>query len=449
MISEQGWARVRGVVRRRKRAILLTTGLGLCAAVPLWWSFAPGYRAAAVVRALESQPSHDYVSPTVAEQVGERLKTLRVAAMARPLLAEVAADLGLPAQRRRSVDEVVDDLRAGLEVKVEGEDTFLLTYQDRDAARAQAVVNRVAARFVERQVRRREQVAAATEHALAAEVADLRPRLSELEGGVRGFKLAHYGSLPEQQEENLRTLDQTTLELNIHSTNLDLSRERRRQLLAGVVSPLRHQEELIAATLHEARSRYTPDHPEVRRIAAEHAAVRAQRLADEKAAHDPAQNPELASVERDIQRSEATVAALRDQQTAVRTRVAGTARNAEELARMSIDLEVVKAKYQAALGRLHEASLSASVERGLRGLRFDLVEPSPLPRPMARPQRAFWGLGAALLALGLGLGVGFLRDLSDTALYAPEEVAATLPDRPPPVLACIPDLDLAPKGDAS
>ena len=64
---------------------------------------------------------------------------------------------------------------------------------------------------------------------------------------MREFKTKHYGALPEQQESNLRTLDQTTMEVNIQSTNLDMDQERRRQLLAAAMSPLRHQEETLAA----------------------------------------------------------------------------------------------------------------------------------------------------------------------------------------------------------
>lgn len=436
MISEQGWARVRGVARRRKRAILVTAAVALAVAAPLGYRAAPGYRAQAVVRALESQPSHEYVAPTVAEPMGERLKTLRVAAMARPLLAEAANDLGLGA-----TDEVVDGLRARMEVKVEGEDTFLLSYEDRDPGRAQAVVNRVAARFIAHEVGRRAAIAAATERALDGEVAALRPALSRLEAAVRDFKRAHYGSLPEQEEENLRTLDQTTLEIDIQAQNLDVEREHRRQLLAAATSPLRHQEDLLATALAEARTRYTADHPEVRRIAGELASLRGERIADERASQSGAGNPELASSEENLRRTAATLGRLRDRQAEVRARVAATAKSGEALTRMATDLDVVKAKYQAALGRLHEASLAAAVEKYLAPFRYELVESASRPRAAAAPQRAFFALAALALALALGLAVGFALDLADTSIHSPQEIAAALsPDAASPVLACVPDL---------
>ena len=89
-----------------------------------------------------------------------------------------------------------------------------------------------------------------------------KPQLDEADKAVREFKIEHYGSLPEQQEGNLRTLDQTTMELNIQSTNLDMDQERRRALLAAALSPLRHHEETLAGAAlrgaHQVHRRTTP-----------------------------------------------------------------------------------------------------------------------------------------------------------------------------------------------
>src|SRR5262249_42332184 len=148
----------------------------------------------------------------------------------------------LPRALHTSRDAVVEAMRSRMEVKLEGDDTFLLTYEDGDAARARAVANGVAAHFVDHAVEQRMQAARATRAALVEELERLRPELARRERVVREFKMAHYGSLPEQQEENLRTLDQTTMEINIQSTNLDTSEERRRQLLLGAASALRAQE---------------------------------------------------------------------------------------------------------------------------------------------------------------------------------------------------------------
>ncbi len=445
MSIEQGWARAVGVIRRRRGPILLGAGVTLALATLVVWRLDPAYRASAVVRVLESQPSKDYVPPTVAEQIGERLKTLRLAVMSRPLLTQVAEELGLPGKLGRPLAAVVDGMRARMEVKVEGEDTFLVSYEDADAERARAVVDRLAARFVDDQVARREAIAAASVQALDDEVRALGPELSRVQTSVRDFKISHAGSLPEQLESNLRTLDETTLEVNIQATNLDLEHDRRRQLLASAMSPLRHQEDLLQTALHEARLRYTADHPEVRRVETELSLLQGRRAVEEQALRSSAgTSPELASLDGEIRHTEAAITGLRARQDEARRRIAETAENGQALDGLMVGLEVVRGKYQAALGKLHDAELARTVERRLRGLRYQLVEGAALPRAAAHPNKPLWEAGGLVLAALIGLGIGFALDRRDSSIHGPAELAGIAEGLP--VLACVPTVESGDEG---
>lgn len=443
-MNEIGMAKIRGVLRRRKIPIIATAigVLGVTAA--LISQVEPGYKATAVIRAAEVQPAKEYVAPTVAEQMGERLKSLRLAVMARPIVTEAAQQLGLIHDPKKT-DAVVDDLKSRMDVHVEGEDTFVLTYADRQPEKAKAVANAVATLFMQRHVEERELAANATVKAFQREVDALRPQLEAADQAVRAFKAAHYGALPEQQDANLRTLDQTTMEINIQSTNLDLDRERRRQLLAAAMSPLRHNEEVLATQLYDARTRYTDDNPEVKRIKAEYDRVHAQRVEDEKGldARLRSNNPELVALDGEIGRTAAMLSALRKRQAEVRKRVEATAKNGEGLAALQSSYDSLKDKYNATLSHLRDAQLAAGLEKGLAALRFDLVERASLPSQAVSPNRALLALGALLLALALGMGVGFALDANDSAVREPEQLrdlAATTP-----ILAVIPKVDL-PKG---
>ena len=152
-MNELGIAKVRGVFRRRKIPIIATMVGVLGVAAALIYQVEPGYKAAAVIRAAEVQPAKEYVAPTVAEQIGERLKSLRLAVMARPIVAEAVQQLDLV--HGKKIDDVVDDVKLRMDVKVEGDDTFLLTYSDPNPERARAVVNKVADLFMKHQVDRR------------------------------------------------------------------------------------------------------------------------------------------------------------------------------------------------------------------------------------------------------------------------------------------------------
>src|SRR6476661_3481648 len=119
-MNELGIAKLRGVVRRRKIPILaaMVGVLGIGAAIIS--QVEPGYKASAVIRAGEVQPAKEYVAPTVAEQMGERLKSLRLAVMARPIVLEAANSLGLIRDPKKA-EEIVDDIKTRMDVKVEGE----------------------------------------------------------------------------------------------------------------------------------------------------------------------------------------------------------------------------------------------------------------------------------------------------------------------------------------
>ena len=442
-MNELGFAKVRGVFRRRKIPIIATMVGVLGVSAALIYQVEPGYKAAAVIRAAEVQPAKEYVAPTVAEQIGERLKSLRLSVMARPIVTEAVQQLDLV--HGKKIDDVVDDVKTRMDVKVEGEDTFLLTYADPNPERARAVVNKVAELFMKHQVEHREEVASATVTAFKGELESLKPQLDVADKQLREFKGKHYGALPEQQEGNLRTLDQTTMEINIQSTNLDMDQERRRALLASSMSPLRHQEENLSAGLYEARTKYTEDNPEVKRIQAELNRVHNQRLEDERGLNDHLRrnNPELAALEGDIGRTKAMLAGLRSRQSDVRGRVDATAHNGQDLAMLQANYDGLKDKYNMTLSHIRDAELSASLEKGLAAMRFDLVESASVPQHPMSPNRPLLGLGAILLALALGLGMGFALDANDTSVRDPEQlrdIAATTP-----ILAIIPRVDM-PKG---
>lgn len=438
-MNELGIRRLRGVLRRRRVAVIATFIGVFAVSMSAILLMDRSYKASAILRAAEVQPAKEYVAPTVAEQLGERLKSLRLAVMARPVVMQAAEELDLfRGIGHMSRDEVVDNMRARMDVKLEGEDTFLFTYSDSKPERARAVVDRVAQIFMKKQVERRQEVATATEKALADEVDALKPEMQEADQAVRKYKMEHYGALPEQLEGNLRNLDQTTMEVNIQSTNLDMDLERRRALLAAAMSPLRHHEDTLAGQLHAARTEYTDENPEVQKIRAEFERVRAERIADEKDLTQKVRrnNPELAALDGEIDRTRAWLSGLRERQTDIRKRVEATAKNGQDLAGLQLEYDGIKDKYSAALSRLRDAQLAVGLERGLASLRFDLVEGAAIPAHAMSPNKPLLSLGALLLALALAFGLGFALEAGDTTVREPADVRQVAPLTP--VLAVIP-----------
>src|SRR5262249_54020215 len=145
----------------------------------------------------------------------------------------------------------------------------------------------------------------------------LRGELDAADRKIATFKRQHYGALPEQQEENLRNLDQTQMEVNIMETALQSAQDRRRHLLEGDISPLRHSEDELSSRLSAARAQYTDTHPEVQRLTEEYAKVRGARLEDEKRLRQQTltENPEMLAANAEITQLRANLGRLRTKQS--------------------------------------------------------------------------------------------------------------------------------------
>ena len=127
-------------------------------------------------------------------------------------------------------------------------------------------------------------------------------------------------------------------------------------------------------------------------------------------------NPELMALEGEIGRTKAMIGGLRERQTDVRKRVDETAKNGQELAGAA-DRPTTGSR-RSTTSTLSHVCATPSWRRGLEGglaaLRFDLVEGATLPTHAASPNRPLLALGALLLAIALGLGVGFALDANDS-----------------------------------
>ena len=222
-----------------------------------------------------------------------------------------------------------------MDVKLEGEDTFLLTYSDSNPDSASAVVidgralHEAPCRAPGENRQRHRANSALTRSQRSAGDGSSRT-------AVRDFKFKHYGALPEQQEANLRVLDQATMEVNIQSTNLDMDRSAARTPVVGDVAAPSSRGDAAGRALRLAHQVHV-DNPEVKKIQAQYESVHAQRIEDEKGLNDKVRrnNPELAALEGEIGRTKAMLSGLRSRQVDVRGRVDATARNGQELAGLS------------------------------------------------------------------------------------------------------------------
>jgi uncharacterized protein involved in exopolysaccharide biosynthesis len=431
--DEMGFARLVGVTKRKRRVVipvaLATAATGLLVVFSM-----PGvYQARAVVRLDDPQPGKDYVAPTVSEPVGDQLKSRRLAFLARPVVEDAAARAGRPGD--------AGALAAALDARQEGEDTFVLTVRDGSPDGAQRFLAALVDSFSERRAAESAQRARRTATFFGAEVDALRPKVAEREAALERFRVEHYGSLPEQQEGNMRMLDETQMETHSVRSSLDATLARQIAWLADARSPLRNQEAEAARALTTARARYTADSPEVKNLAAELERVRAERRYDEADLERRARrSPELAAMQVEAARLRSRLDELASRESELRGRVEQASRTGEALARLVLDRDLARERLKALSQKHQDAELAAALESSEgAAARVIVVEPAHAgPTPVA-PARAFLAGGVLVLALALGVAAGLLADAADRRVRTVSDLRLVAGDLP--VLGAVPRLD--------
>lgn len=430
-----------GGVWRRRRTALAVTGSVLALGL-LWVVATPAkYAASTVVRVDLQPPSEEYVAPTVTELVQDRMATVRYELLSFPVLSQVIEELDLhPRLRERSgMSAAVHAMRSAIEVKVEGENAFLVTVHASDPELAARIANRIPEIYAEQAWTERAEAAERAAAIFDAELERVRPLVESFERQLAAFKTEHAGRLPETLESNLRQLDRLSGLTEAALTSL-ADAQRRRTALARVgaessVEVRRHARAVdeVRRELHGLQAIYTDDHPEV-------VALR-RALEEAKARHDAAV-AEASGGDSEQKRLDAEIAWLRktaaDYQRRIdriMERVEATPAVGARLAAIHRDYDAVREKYQTLLSRKVEAELALNLERRRKASLFHVVEPAFAAPAPAQPDPVS-ALGISLLVgLGLGIAAATYRASRDTAIRG----AADARDRLGlPVLAVVP-----------
>lgn len=442
MKHERGWARLWAVVRRRRWAVIGTTIAAGAVGLYVVDSLEPQYQARAVVRVDDPHVAREYVPPVINEPDGERLKSARMGFLAQPLIAEAAQKANLlPTDNDQARAVALAKATQHTDAHQEGEDTFIITYEDGDPARARVFLSTLVQNYTQLRTAEAATRSAQTAAFLSKEIDTLRPRVAAADAALEKVRVEHYGALPDQMEANLRQLDDNQLTVHALMASVDAAEGRRRDILADVQSPLRHQEEAVARDLSVARTRYAADAPEVKNLEAELARVRADRVGEEGSTAKRVQSSsELRATQDQINSLKNQIGAAQQRTAELRTRVEAAAKNGEALAALVLDRDILRDRLKSLVTRHEDAALAAGLEAGVSGrARITLVEPAWVSATPVKPSKPLFAMAALALAIGLGLGVGFLLDGLDRRVLATEDVRALIGDLP--VLGIVPRLD--------
>jgi uncharacterized protein involved in exopolysaccharide biosynthesis len=175
----------------------------------------------------------------------------------------------------KGMEFAVNQMRKDLNIRVEGENAFEITYASKEPQVAAQVANRLPAIFADETLKLRQAQASRATQLFKDEMESLSKSVSTWERRIAQFKVDHMGELPEQLEMNMRGLERVSHLMQTKSEELRVAEGRRSELARArnaadsEAGRLEAAENGLTRSLVAARTSWTEDHPEVRRLAAE------------------------------------------------------------------------------------------------------------------------------------------------------------------------------------
>ncbi|HEY8210866.1 MAG TPA: Wzz/FepE/Etk N-terminal domain-containing protein, partial [Myxococcaceae bacterium] len=235
------------------------------------------YTASVVVRVESQRPAEELIQRTVSEPIEQRLLTVRQEILSRPVLEKAIQELNLYPDivSSRGLQAAVERMRRDIEVKVEADAAYELSYSATDADVAAQVANRLPELVADQTRKSRHEQAARATGLFESEMSVLKKNLADWERAIAQFKVDHMGELPEQMETNMRALERVGGLLQTKSEELRVAEGRRSDLARAHYAMDTEAGRLQAAydqtnrELVAARTQWTEDYPEVQRMARE------------------------------------------------------------------------------------------------------------------------------------------------------------------------------------
>lgn len=416
-------------------------------AVPIVMRLPDRYTAEAMLVLVQPQITSRYVDPltsmsnmdTVMGMQHEILSTARLVEVIRSvdgLFDPEDMERLRPDQLSARLKRDIDTSFIGPQGPGRDPNTFTISFTATTPKLAYEVTSRLAAMFIEENIKTRENRAGATASFLSDRLASAQEKLTEQEQKLRDFKMRNSGELPEQQQANLGAL--TDLRIQLQNTTANLTRSQ--QQLKSAESALETRLTRVQSERTELLARLTPRHPDILKKDHEIEAIAAllARSRNGSAAAAPAttalEDPVMTQLKSQIESSVADITSLSDQERRLRSEIAsyqGRLRLApvreQELTVLLRDYELLKQDYSDLQTKQTRAQLTVSAEERHGGQQFRMVEPPTMPISPSGPGRLKLTVGASLLGLALGGALAFLKGMRDQSFRGEEDLKHQFP----------------------
>jgi polysaccharide chain length determinant protein (PEP-CTERM system associated) len=425
------------IYRRRWWVVVPAAVVTLAFAAAAWW-MPPRYRSevllssgAVVSRDLENQ------APMI--DVQKQLVGINEVVKRRSLLEQVIREHELyPLADGEVRENDLQDMMSRVTVRVQGNKTFSLGFEDSDRRRAAAVASELASMVIDEGSTERFERAEATSSFVTNQVEALRTKLTEQERQIEQYKARYFAELPQYQGANQAVIDSAREQLgNDEETIAEnearraaITREMRELEQQGVnAKPVDSRLRSLEVQLAQLEKRYTDEHPEVGRVRDEIAALEAAGdtgLGAGGGAPLQIRYLQLAAEADAVDQRLRSARSARDHTLGMMSRArrqseAGP-RHEMTLSVMQREYDSNREQYDALVKRQQDSDMALRLETADNGAQLRVVEPARVPIQPFSPHRSRILLMGLVAGLALGIAAAFVVEQADTTFREIDEV---------------------------
>lgn len=459
------------IVFRRKMLIAFFTLVGAAAGLAFYLWQPKVYESSTLLSYQQQRVSPAKMSPDVQARISDIVSTLSQIITSRTSLERIIEDVNLYEEARRNLpmEDVIVMMRKNIDIMPSRKgDTFRIEFQGSQPDKVARVANTLAARFIEENLKFREERASDTFSYTRSELEMAKEVLDRKEAVMRDYKLKFFNEMPEQRANNVVRLNSLQEQYQNRQDSIqDLERTRvlvqdqitirkqmveenkkLRQAIAGTNSQERtaiesEEERLqrLQRTLESMLSRYTERHPEVR--------ILKKQIADleESVGVSLVANQDETDLVGTTGRFDRVLADLQIQLKDIKLNIEKLNREKEDLlaligqyeewvakapvrgaewATLTREYGELKRHYDFLVSQNLQAQSALNLERKQKGSQFKIEDPARTPQQPISPD--FRKIMAAALLIGSGLGIGLAlgREILDSSFKDPAELEQSL-----------------------
>jgi polysaccharide chain length determinant protein (PEP-CTERM system associated) len=218
------------IIMRRKALILTFFFLSIAVGMAVTVVTPKQYRAMALLSYQEQKVNPAKMSPDVQTKIRDMVSTLSQIVTSRTNLEKVINTLNLYGDEKRKLpmEDVVDLMRKQIEIKPSTRgDTFSISFVGSVPGDVVKVTNSLAAKFIEENIKYREERATETSSYTKNELQLAKDALDKKEEAMKEYKIKNYNGMPDQREGNLTRLNALQQQYQGKQTSIqDLERTR-------------------------------------------------------------------------------------------------------------------------------------------------------------------------------------------------------------------------------